>query len=180
MRSRFRLKFVGDVDLDLRREMIRFARWIRENYLFEIPLEIRLYGLHELKDTDGTCWDILRWQSTLGRQPVYIEIAVGDYPTNVTSDGRDQALTWVADNIAHQLKHYFQMVNDAPTRCGHASRWADKLLDAFLSGAPTPKPMSYTSFMTIEEWDKFISSKGNSSYIVEPAPARVRKNRLTL
>lgn len=90
MRSRFTLRFIGDVDPRLRRSMLIFEGWIRLHYIFLVPLEIRLIAQRELKDHDGKIWHIIRWQSTKGGEPVKVEMAVGDFACEANEFGEVQ------------------------------------------------------------------------------------------
>jgi len=111
-----------------------------------------MYARRELEDDDGTTWDILRWQSTRGREPVRIEMAVGGFADEAAQGGVEQATYEVAYNMARQLKHYFQMVNDYPLRGDHASRWAEQLIDAYQNGTASPKPVKGSVLVTPAEW----------------------------
>jgi len=54
------LRYVKGVHPELKGEIFYFGRWLRKNYDFPIPLEIRLVNQDFIIDDDGTnC--MLRW-----------------------------------------------------------------------------------------------------------------------
>lgn len=140
MSSRFRLRFVGPVNRELRQEAVRFARWVREWYSFPNPLEVRLVEVLAIEDEDGTCCALRWWQTARGREGVVVEIAVGSFECNLSENGPAMAFATVLAACGRALKYYFQAVTDAPSREDYAEMWGDKLLHAYLTDLTPPRP----------------------------------------
>lgn len=110
-RTGLRLVFDKNVDLELRSECKKFAKWMRSEYFFPIRVPVYFKNKEKLKCLDGdlaygTCF----LPDSYKNEP-YIRIAVGDFPVIKEKWGAESALFSVFGVLAHELTHYFQWVN---------------------------------------------------------------------
>ena len=112
-RSGLRLKFDKDVNSEVKRACIEFARWMRKEYYFPVRVTVYLRSKTRIRAIDG---DIV-YGTFFGpynryKEP-YIRVAVGDYNELIEKWGNiDLVLTSYLKCIAHELTHYFQWIND--------------------------------------------------------------------
>jgi hypothetical protein len=138
------VQFVGDVDERLRREVERFARWLRRWYTFPRQLDIRLVHAAVVIDVDGEEVWLRWWQDYDCCEAVHAEVAVGSFARNLEEYGANTAYPTVLAVLGRIVKHYFQCLRCSPVRADYAERWADRVLDAYydrtLPPAPWPGP----------------------------------------
>ena len=136
-RSPFRLRFIGRVDLRLRREVLVLTRWLRRWYSYPSGLELRLVHKSRLIDTDGTRCVLRWWQNGTG-MPVIAEIAVHSFAGNLRAKGASMAYPTVIAGIGRVLKYYDDAITDRAPREAFVERWGDRLLDAYIGGKVPP------------------------------------------
>ena len=136
------LRFVGDVDDSLRREVRAFAGWIRQWYTFPNPLEIRLLAQDVITGDDGQDFEMSWWQSERGRERVVVELAVGSLACGPALGHRGTGCPEALAAVGRGLKCYYQSVGNAPFRSDHVERWSEKLLQAYLEDGTPPPPRS--------------------------------------
>ena len=56
------------------------------------------------------------------------------------NEGRIAENEWERRFYELALKYYYQAIRDAPYREDYATRWGDRLLDAYVNGTPPPPP----------------------------------------
>ena len=134
------MQFVGDVDAHLRREVERFARWLRRWYTFSRPLDIRLVHAAAVTDMDGKSVWLSWWQDYDRHETLHAEIAVGSFAGNLAAYGPDTAYPTVLAAVGRVVKHYFQCLGRSPVRADYAQRWADRALDAYYDRTTPPSP----------------------------------------
>ena len=136
----FRLRYIGGVDARLKSEIVELGKWLRKWYPFPITLEIRLVNEKVLIDLDGAKCHLRYWQSSRGAEPVTGLIAVGSFAQTLKSRGPTWAYPTVVAAVGRVLKYYNQMIRDAPLREDYATRWGDRLLDAYVEETTPPPP----------------------------------------
>ena len=104
------LRFVGDVDASLRREVRAFAGWIRQWYTFPNPLEIRFLAQDVITGDDGQDFEMSWWQSERGRERVVVELAVGSVDCGPALSRRDIGCPEALAAVGRGLKCYYQSV----------------------------------------------------------------------
>lgn len=111
-RTGLRLRFEQDVDPEVRRACICFARWLRKEYFFplRIPIYVKKARRIETKDKDKVCGTFFE-PVDYSMEP-YIKIASGDYADLERKIGKDNALAAILLTISHELTHYFQWINN--------------------------------------------------------------------
>ena len=134
-----KLRFIGDVNPVLKRQMIYFGMWLRIHYEFPVPLEIRLVYQDVLIDFDGTECTLRWWQNSQGR-PVKGEIAVKSFDRDLKEKGEKVAFPTVVAAISRVVKYYYQVINDSPIRYDYAEQWGDKVMDAYIDETIPPPP----------------------------------------
>jgi len=137
---RFRLRFDDGVDARLKPEIVALGKWIRQRYQFPNPLEIRLISKKVLTEPDGSKCALRWWQSSRGLEAVTGEIAVGSFSAKMRDDGPTVAFPTVVAAVGRVMKYYYQAIRNAPQREDHATRWGDRLLDAYVDGTALPPP----------------------------------------
>ncbi len=107
-----RLKFDKDVDPEVKRSCKEFAMWLRKEYFFPIRVPIYIKSTTYIKASDGTKAYALFSRPDSFKYEPYVKIAAGDYGEKYKKWGKDSALTAILKDIAHELTHYFQWIND--------------------------------------------------------------------
>lgn len=135
-----RLRFKKNVDEKLRKEIIKFCRWLRKEYWFPISCNIIVFPCPYFKKKDSKDIDshgdfYYSSDDSLGKHP-FIWIASGQ-------DGRKTRKEYYFEDIlhliAHELTHYFQWYfNQFDIRSNRsleieANKWANYLVDKYLS-----------------------------------------------
>lgn len=94
---------------EVRRALIRYAKWLRKRYVFPIRVPVYLFpsstvitqaGEHVVSASFVAPWD-------RAEEP-FIRLATGDYPSLKRSVGRDDALAAFITSMSHEVIHYFQ------------------------------------------------------------------------
>lgn len=92
--------------------LIRFAKWLRNNYEFPIKVPVYLRPERQLITIHGercSATFFAPWDKTV--EP-YIRIATGDYEDNKKQRGRDNALAGYLASLAHEIIHYQQWIKN--------------------------------------------------------------------
>ena len=124
-------RYINNVHPSLKNEMLYFGKWLRENYEFPVPLEIRFVNQDKLIDFDGTKCALRWWQNYEGA-PVKGEIAVKSFNKNLKNEGPRVAFPTVIAAVGRLIKYYYQAINDLPNNEKRATVWGDKLMDAYV------------------------------------------------
>ena len=132
--------YIGNVHPYLRSEMSCFAKWLKKHYEFPISLDIRLMHQDVLIDSDKPgC--TLRWRHNSGDfESVEGEIAVKSFNQNLENEGEHVAFPTVVVAINSLVGHYFQTINDSPSREDDLINWSNKVLDALIANTNPPSP----------------------------------------
>ena len=134
-RSGLRVDYEKTVDPNVKRACKEFVSWLRSKY--EFPMRIRMYvkDKKQIRAQDGsmvygTCF--LPYDRS---EEPYIRIAAGYYQEQAEKRGIDNALASILWNIAHELSHYFQWLNNLElTPMGEerqATNYANRILDEY-------------------------------------------------
>jgi hypothetical protein len=92
--------------------IIKFAKWLRNQYEFPIRVPVYLRPESELINMHGekcSATFFAPWDQTV--EP-YIRIATGDYDIEKIKCGRDNALASYLVSLAHEVIHYHQWLKD--------------------------------------------------------------------
>src|SRR5262245_11522701 len=95
---------------EVRRALVRFARWLRQEHAFPIRVPVYLHPQAYVETMHGrksSASFFAPWDR--GVEP-YIRIATGDYPSLKAERGRDDALAAFITSLAHEIVHYQQWV----------------------------------------------------------------------
>jgi hypothetical protein len=93
---------------EVRGALIRYAKWLRQNYEFPIRVPVYLLPGEFVTTIHGSRCSasfFAPWERTV--EP-YIRIATGDYPALRKSIGRDNALAGYLQSLSHEVVHYLQ------------------------------------------------------------------------
>lgn len=131
------LRYIEDVHPDLKAELRYFGRWLREEYEFSLPLEIRLVNRRHLIDTDGTECALRWWEN---EKSFKSEIAVLSFRENLANEGSNVAFPTVVAAMGRALYYYYRAINDLVSSETQATHWGDKVLDAYIQDKKPPVP----------------------------------------
>ena len=131
-------KYLDGVHPELKSEILAFARWLRQNYTFETPLEIRLIPKDVIVDFDGVECALRWWQNKRKPESVKGEIAVKSFELTLINEGPTVAFPTVIAAIGRVLKYYLLAIHDLPESEDVATKWGDRLLDAYCDKTSPP------------------------------------------
>ena len=141
-RSGLRFRFTSDVDPEVKRACLKFGNWLRKEYFFPIRVPVYVKGKKYIKSMDGEMVYGTFFQPYNKIREPYIRVATGNYADNLIKSGRDDALAFILETIAHELTHYFQWINDIKlTEIGYerqACSYAGYILDEYASVVDYP------------------------------------------
>ena len=132
-------RYKDGINPDLKNEIIYFGKWLRQNYVFTKPLEIRLIHKDELLDFDGTKCALRWWQCS--SESVKGEVAVKSFDSNLKNDGPAVAYPTVIAAISRVVKYYFLAIQDIPEHEIIVTEWGDNVMSAYIDKI-TPPPAS--------------------------------------
>lgn len=95
---------------EVRAALIRYARWLRENYEFPVRVPVYLSGQAEIKTMHGERVSASFFAPWDRSEEPYIRIATGDYPALKRESGRDDALAAFITSLSHEIAHYLQWI----------------------------------------------------------------------
>jgi hypothetical protein len=93
---------------DVRRALIRYARWLRADFEFPIRVPVYLYPHSFLVTGDGRECSACFFEPYDRQVEPYIRVATGDYPQLKRELGRDNALAAFIVSLSHEVVHYQQ------------------------------------------------------------------------
>ena len=106
-----RLRFDKGISPVLRNECLRFAVWLRQEYVFPIRIPVYFKNRKVLTCVDGdTAYGTCFLPDTFTMEP-YIRIAVGDYDVLCSEWGEKDATLAILRTIAQDFTHYYQRLN---------------------------------------------------------------------
>lgn len=95
--------------------MVRYARWLRQN--FEFPIRVPVYLLRDERfDTIDGVTVVASFFAPFDRNvEPRIRIATGDYASLRRERGRDDALASFLVSLSHEVLHYWQWIETGET-----------------------------------------------------------------
>lgn len=100
----------------VRRSLIRFARWLREQYDFPLRVPVYLFPYDHIVTQDGKKVSASFFAPFRRNEEPLIRIATGDYGALARDVGRDNALAAFPCSLAHEVIHYHQWLATGKTR----------------------------------------------------------------
>ncbi len=110
-RKGIRFRFDGSVHPDVRRACLRFAAWLRAEYVFPMRVPVYVKGTKTVRTKDGDSVVGSFFEPFSFADEPYIRITAGDYEDLVRLWGEDDALASILSALAHELSHYYQWIN---------------------------------------------------------------------
>jgi len=123
---------------EVRRALIRFARWLREHYEFPIRVPVYLLPSEQIvtmHDQKVSASFFAPWKRDV--EP-FIRIATGDYPKLMRARGRDNALAALLHSFAHEVVHYQQWISTGEITERGVVRRARRMVDMYASTVDHP------------------------------------------
>lgn len=109
-RTGLRLRIEKEVNPEVRRACLEFARWLRKEYYFPVRVPVYIKAAKFIKAVDGDeVSATFFWPFERDVEP-YIRVATGDYYDLEVENGEDNALAAILHSIAHELTHYYQWI----------------------------------------------------------------------
>ena len=106
-----RLRFEKDVDPDVKRECLKFAKWLRKEYRFPVRVCVYIKNKRRIKAIDGEYVCGTFWRPDNYRDYPFIRLAAGDYSEMCSEEGPVNAIYEIILCMAHELTHYYQWIN---------------------------------------------------------------------
>src|SRR5690242_13116859 len=123
---------------EVRDALIRYARWLRQNYDFPIRVPAYLLPHRALRPKSGGHAQAIFFAPFDRTQEPYIRIATGDYPEWKRKLGRDNALaSWIV-SLSHEVVHYRQWVETGETFERGVAAKANRMLDRYAKTVDHP------------------------------------------
>lgn len=113
---------------EVRKAVIRFARWLRRNYEFPVRVPVYLSDKANIITRDGEPVSASFFAPFDRSVEPYIRIATGDYIARQKKCGRDNALAAILCSLAHEIVHYQQWIQDKDLSEPEAVRGALRIL----------------------------------------------------
>ncbi len=115
----------------VRRSIVRFASWLRGNYDFPVRVPVYLSPHERLVTMHGSIATASFFAPWAPDVEPYIRLATGDYPSERTERGRDNALASYLHSLGHEIVHYQQWLKSGEiTERGVAVR-ARRMVDLY-------------------------------------------------
>lgn len=115
----------------VRRALIHFAKWLRQNIEFPIRVPVYLQPGATLTTIEGEVATASFFAPSDRAVEPYIRIATGDYPELQRELGRDNALACFLYSLAHEVLHYRQWVEMGDTWEKGVTAKASRLVDRY-------------------------------------------------
>jgi hypothetical protein len=123
---------------EVRRAVVRFARWLRSVRPFPTNLPIYLLSRERVRTLDGRLATASFFAPLSPASAPYIRIATGDYPQLKRTRGRDNALAAYLCSVAHELVHYDQWGAGSELTEQGVARRASELVDRYARDVDRP------------------------------------------
>lgn len=116
---------------EVRRSVIRFARWLRLHFDFPIRVPVYLSQNAQIVTKNRKQVSASFFAPHDRSVEPYIRVATGDYIARKSENGRDNALAAILCSVAHEIVHYQQWIQGKETCEREAVRGAEKILRAY-------------------------------------------------
>ena len=123
---------------EVRRALVKFARWLRTQYDFPIRVPVYLLPTEEVITRGGETGSASFFAPFKRTEEPYIRIATGDYMRLKRELGRDDALAAFICSMAHEVVHYRQWVQSGRTSERGVSNAAGRLLRRYAKTESRP------------------------------------------
>jgi hypothetical protein len=123
---------------EVKRALIRFARWLRtvRDFPVRLPVYLHAHTCHVTVDGSRVCASFFAPDHP-DVEP-YARIATGDYPSLKKARGRDDALAAFVCSLAHEIGHYDQWLAQEPLSESKAIRLARRTLERYARAVGRP------------------------------------------
>ncbi len=127
------LSFEKGIEPDLRREYIRFVKWLRKNYTFPVHINVYVLNCEKVKLLDGRlAYGSFRWYSKRNpRIKIPSLVNYDDYHGLTKGEIYDSVLS----SLVHELTHYYQWLSKLDQDDHSSERQANyyrfKILDKY-------------------------------------------------
>jgi hypothetical protein len=123
---------------EVRRALIRYARWLRERYEFPIRVPVYLFPTETIVTIHGKTCAASFFAPFDRRAEPHIRIATGDYPALKKKSGRDNALAAFIVSLNHELVHYYQWLSTGKNWEQGVDRKASRMLQHYADSVAHP------------------------------------------
>ena len=123
---------------EVRVALIRFARWLRQEYEFPIRVPVYLFPSEQIITMYGDRVSASFFAPNDRDEEPFIRIATGDYAQLKKQRGRDNALAAFLHSFAHELVHYQQWVATSEVSERGATRRARRIVDRYATSTHRP------------------------------------------
>ena len=105
-----RLHFDSGIDPALRGKFILLAKRLRKNYVFPVPVNIRIVNLEKVTLRSGRkVYGSFRWYP---RRSPGIKVAAAYEAEELSRCGKDELDVMILSSLIHELTHYYQFCSD--------------------------------------------------------------------
>jgi len=115
----------------VRAALVRFAKWLRQEYEFPIRVPVYLFPSKQIVTMHGDRVSASFFAPFDRSVEPFIRIATGDYPHLSKELGRDKALAAFLQSLAHELMHYQQWVATGETSERGVTRRAQRIVERY-------------------------------------------------
>lgn len=111
VRSGLRFRFESGVHPELRKAILEFGAWLREEYIFPVRVPVYVKSAARIRAADGdmVCGTFFR-PDRLDVEP-FIRLSTGDYLDLCKLWGKEDATLSILSCLAHELTYYYQWLN---------------------------------------------------------------------
>ena len=138
---------------DVRRCLVRYARWLRERVDFPVRVTVYLSPRTVLATPAGALEHSILFVSPDRRESPYIRIASGDYADLLRERGRDNALAAYLGSLSHEVVHYRQWIERKPLTERGVDRKARAMVNAYMKCVDRPLETRDSDNAFIGEWN---------------------------
>lgn len=113
IRKGLHLRFENSVNQGVRLSILKFCRWIRQEFYFPIRVVVYVKAAPYIVAKDKSKVYATFFGPENHMQEPYIKLSTGQFDQLLTKEvERDDALCIILTSLAHELSHYFQWIND--------------------------------------------------------------------
>ncbi len=128
-------RYEKGIDEGLRKKYILFAKWLRDTYVFPVPLNVYIKNCEKVRLMNGNwVYGSFRWFES--RSP-YIRIPSKIDPILYEKFDKEELYEQVISSLVHELSHYYQWIlyknQDDRTSERQANYFRYRIIDKFNS-----------------------------------------------
>lgn len=133
------LRIVGrNVHSEVKRACIKYAKWLRTQYVFPVRVPVYLYPKSFIKIDRGHEISATFFEPFKRDEEPYIRVATGDYRDFDHVKDRDDELATILCSISHELVHYFQWIKHGRTWERGVEKQASNMVDRYAETTDHP------------------------------------------